>query len=263
MSIIVGDTPKRGQPVLFLDFDDVVNVAPSRCGDSSDNFCSSIDMSVDSYDFDIERRLDIDTNSGKVNIGIRVSSNMIGDIESLLDDGVALLWLTSWKSHTVLLNDVLGINDDSNRTVGYVDWRYRGFSDSGEFGKVEYLRRLYRSDIYTNDDGDRVLDETNRFVSIDNVYLEPLIAGSFDAENALQNVDNRLRTRFDSGIELDGFYGSIPGLSKVNDDIAVGYGFTGVCDTCKTFPFMTITPDYRIGATRKQLHIARSFLLEK
>lgn len=261
MSIIVGDIPQRNQPVLFLDFDDVVNVVPLHDFDSFDNCGSSIDTQNDTYDFDIEKRLDIGTESGRdVHINIRVSSEMIDDIKSILDNGAALLWLTSWKSHTVTLNDVLGFAGNNKRTIGYVDWKYRGFSDSGMFGKVEYIRNLYRAD-YVDEDKP-LLDATNRFVSVDNEFLTPIIAGGLCSVSAARTVNDERMTSFYTGIKLDGYYGDIAGMSKVNRDIAVGYGLAGNENESTTFPFMTITPDFRIGLTKTQLDTARAFLFE-
>lgn len=256
-SLIVGDVPKSGQPVLFLDFDDVLNVARFDSDVLNSNWMSD----KSSYNFDAEKNITVNTKSGDVSVNIRISSEMISDIKKLLDDGIALLWLTSWKSHTRLLNEILGLSDNASRSIGYVDWRYRGFSDDGRFGKVEYLRALYRFDY--DDDSNPLLGATNRFVSIDDAFLTPIIAGAFGSDKAVDYVNDGNSTSLYTNKPLDGFYGHVNGMSKVSDDVSVGYGFVGDSRISHdTIPFMSITPDFRIGLTKNQLSLASRFLLE-
>lgn len=255
---IVGDIPESGQPVLFLDFDDVLNVSAPN----PDFPCPPLDEGDEPYAFDMERRLDVCTGSGrKASVPIRVSSEMIGDIRSLLDDGAALLWLTSWREQTVLLDSIFGFGGDG-MAVGYVDWRRRGFSDYGMFGKVSGLCGLYRFD--GDGDGKPPLDSTNRFVSVDDTMMTVTLAGAFASDRAfsLAGIGNS-RTAFADGHKIDGPYGDIPGMSKVSDCIAAGYGIVGAGgDGESVVPFMSVTPDYRCGLTRGQMATIRSFLFE-
>lgn len=254
---IVGDIPESGQPVLFLDFDDVLNVSAPN----PDFPCPPIDEGDKPYVFDMERRLDVCTGSDrKAFVPIRVSSEMIGDIRSLLDDGAALLWLTSWREQTVLLDSIFGFGGDG-MTVGYVDWRRRGLSDYGMFGKVSGLCGLYRSD--GDGDGKPPLDSTNRFVSVDDTMMTVTLAGALMSEMAFSRVGEGDKTAFADGSRIDGPYGDIPGMSKVSDCIAAGYGIVGAGgDGESVVPFMSVTPDYRCGLTRGQMAAIRSFLFE-
>lgn len=254
---IVGDIPESGQPVLFLDFDDVLNVSVPN----PDFPCPPIDEGDEPYAFDMERRLDVCTGSGrKASVPIRVSSEMIGDIRSLLDDGAALLWLTSWREQTVLLDSIFGFGGDG-MTVGYVDWRRRGFSDYGMFGKVSGLCGLYQSD--GDEGGKPPLDSTNRFVSVDDTMMTATLAGALMSERAFSLAGEDDKTAFADGSRIDWLYGDIPGMSKVSDCIAAGYGIVGAYDTYESIvPFMSVTPDYRCGLTRGQMATIRSFLFE-
>lgn len=254
---IVGDIPRKGQPVLFLDFDDVLNVSAPN----PDFPCPTIDEGDELYAFDIERRLDVCMGSGrKASVPIRVSSEMLGDIRSLLDDGAALLWLTSWREQTVLLDSIFGFDGDG-MTVGYVDWRRRGFSDYGMFGKVSGLCGLYQSDV--DEGGKPPLDSTNRFASVDDTMMTATLAGALMSERAFSLVGEDDKTAFADGSKIDWLYGDIPGMSKVSDCIAAGYGIVGVEDSDESIvPFMSVTPDYRCGLTRGQMATIRSFLFE-
>lgn len=254
---IVGDIPRKGQPVLFLDFDDVLNVSAPN----PDFPCPPIDEGDEPYAFDMERRLDVCTESGrKASVPIRVSSDMLGDIRSLLNDDVALLWLTSWREQTVMLDSIFGFGRDG-MTVGYVDWRRRGFSDYGMFGKVSGLCGLYQSD--GDEGGKPPLDSTNRFVSVDDTMMTATLAGALMSEMAFSLVGDDDKTAFADGCRIDGLYGDIPGMSKVSDCIAAGYGIVGAGDSDESIvPFMSVTPDYRFGLTRGQMATIRSFLFE-
>lgn len=254
---IVGDIPRKGQPVLFLDFDDVLNVSAPN----PDFPRPSIDEGDEPYAFDMEKRLDVCTESGrKASVTIRVSSEMLGDIRSLLDDGAALLWLTSWREQTVLLDSIFGFGGDG-MTVGYVDWRRRGFSDYGMFGKVSGLCGLYQSD--GDESGKPLLDSTNRFVSVDDTMMTATLAGALMSERAFSLVGDDDKTAFADECRIDGLYGDIPGMSKVSDCIAAGYGIAGAGDSDESIiPFMSVTPDYRCGLTRGQMATIRSFLFE-
>lgn len=254
---IVGDIPRKGQPVLFLDFDDVLNVSASN----PDFPCPPIDEGDEPYSFDMERRLDVCTGSDrKASVPIRVSSDMLGDIRSLLDDGAALLWLTSWREQTVLLDSIFGFGGDG-MTIGYVDWRRRGFSDYGMFGKVSGLCGLYQSD--GDEGGKPPLDSTNRFVSVDDTMMTVTLAGALMSERAFSLVAEDDKTAFANERRIDDPYGYIPGMSKVSDCIAAGYGIVGTGDSDESIvPFMSVTPDYRCGLTRGQMATIRSFLFE-
>lgn len=254
---IVGDIPRKGQPVLFLDFDDVLNVSAPN----PDFPRPPIDEGDEPYAFDMERRLDVCAENGrKASVPIRVSSDMLGDIRSLLNDDVALLWLTSWREQTVMLDSIFGFGRDG-MTVGYVDWRRRGFSDYGMFGKVSGLCGLYQSD--GDEGGKPPLDSTNRFVSVDDTMMTATLAGALMSERAFSLVGDDDKTAFADGSRIDWLYGDIPGMSKVSDCIAAGYGIVGTYDTDESIvPFMSVTPDYRCGLTRGQMATIRSFLFE-
>lgn len=254
---IVGDIPRKGQPVLFLDFDDVLNVSAPN----PDFHRPPIDEGDEPYAFDMERRLDVCTENGrKASVPIRVSSDMLGDIRSLLNDDVALLWLTSWREQTVMLDSIFGFGRDG-MTVGYVDWRRRGFSDYGMFGKVSGLCGLYQSD--GDEGGKPPLDSTNRFVSVDDTMMTATLAGALMSERAFSLVGDDDKTAFADGCRIDGLYGDIPGMSKVSDCIAAGYGIVGAGDSDESIvPFMSVTPDYRFGLTRGQMATIQSFLFE-
>ena len=113
MACVVGKQPRWDEPVLFVDFDDVVNVF-GRYREYPGVMHAVVDTS----------------NAGRSLAGsseTEIAWNQ--PIVSALSKMNAV-WITSWKHLTQsVLNPVLDLD------FGYLDWLYRGPSDYGAFGK--------------------------------------------------------------------------------------------------------------------------------
>lgn len=117
--LIKGKMPDAVRPLVFLDFDGVVNL------------------------FRRDGRDDVVRKTIFVPGGSDAFLNADREVEIAYRQEVAdtlrplnCLWITNWKARTQdVLNPVLGFD------FGYVDWLYRGLSDSGCYGKKLGIER--------------------------------------------------------------------------------------------------------------------------
>lgn len=124
MEGIIGRQPDPARPVLFLDFDDVVNVF-GRYREYAGVRHATVDIGG--------RR---ELSSGGSGEEVEIAWNE--PIVSVLRDANAV-WCTSWKSLTQeVLNPALDLD------FGFLDWKYRGPSDYGEHGKAAAIAEAVR-----------------------------------------------------------------------------------------------------------------------
>ena len=122
--MIHGKQPDFTRPVLFLDFDDVVNIFDDRRDDP--------DCGLHFEEVVVPRN-----TASPHGFPIQEDRHMTFVFDDEIVERLRVLnavWLTSWKELTQKYqNPVLGVD------FGYVDWYYRGFSDGGMYGKADAI----------------------------------------------------------------------------------------------------------------------------
>ena len=125
--LIVGNIPDFTRPVLFLDFDDVLNIF---CGEDIPEGCFKTSVTISAG---TQRGMAGAINQDKV-MTLVLNESVLNSVRMM-----NAVWLTSWKR---LTQDIL--NPMLNFDFGYVDWNYRGLSDSGEYGKLSAIESIIR-----------------------------------------------------------------------------------------------------------------------
>lgn len=116
--IIIGKQPDFSKPVLFLDFDGVLNAIPFKSDSLSNNYT-------------LEKVHVADRNLSRT-VKLYIDYDIVDMIRKM-----NCVWCTSWKEMTqTKLNPLLNVD------FGYVDWRYRGPSDYGYYGKVNGIEKV-------------------------------------------------------------------------------------------------------------------------
>lgn len=129
-NIVKGNLPKLDEPIIFLDFDDVINVFGDY-RNNSDVICENVVIS---------------TGTPRPGLASEVlQEDKIMEIAwrpAVVDvlRNMNCLWCTSWLHLTQsIVNPVLGVD------FGYVEWAYRGFSDDGRYGKTNSIIEIIRT----------------------------------------------------------------------------------------------------------------------
>ena len=130
-TVIRGRLPRPGMPVISLDFDDVVNVIDGK----------------DAMRCDIRKTARIENGVGGVkDLELNMCSWLLDELRRGLVSGrFDIVWCTSWKGYTQsVLNDLLGFTA-IGLPPGYIDWKYRGLSDDGRYGKLNGIGHAYET----------------------------------------------------------------------------------------------------------------------
>lgn len=123
--LIIGNKPDFSMPVVFLDFDGVINIYADDF-DSLDGNRTIVRKQC------MVPRASSFGQSEPLEIDVFYDQEVIDAIRDM-----NCVWLTSWKEFTQdRLNPMLDLD------FGYVDWKYRGFSDAGKYGKELYVRNV-------------------------------------------------------------------------------------------------------------------------
>ena len=219
--IIKPHTLPTDRPVLFLDFDGVMNRL------ARDEVINEMDIDKSTlFDADIaENVAAVSTYGTESTYLVQVSSELCGKIKSLIEEGVcSLCWLTSWKSQAVYqLGKHLGFDDlEGDKTPTYVDWMYRGLSDSGMYGKVEGIVEAFENDElhvpFVSVDDDEIANIIKNHDDAIDEYIEACDDGTYDEimDADCDDEDADLlaitkKSRLDYGkAQMDGVFGVLP-----------------------------------------------------
>lgn len=123
--LIIGKMPDFTRPVLFLDFDGVINMGGHYTPPAGETRHI------------VHKWRGIPHKGEWENfICDRIHVSFYEEIVDALRD-MNCVWISSWKNLTqTKLNPMLGFD------FGYVDWKYRGLSDWGMYGKAEGVSQV-------------------------------------------------------------------------------------------------------------------------
>lgn len=121
MSAIYGKQPDFTRPVLFLDFDDVINIFDERRDD--------LECGLRFEQIIVPRGTE-NPHGNPISEDRRLTFVFDEEIVARLRP-LNAVWLTSWKGLTQKYQNPVLDTD-----FGYVEWSYRGLSDSGMYGKA-------------------------------------------------------------------------------------------------------------------------------
>lgn len=182
----VGRPVPQDRPVLLLDFDGVINVFHKP---GFDPLTAKPEPITDAYGIDRDQLVTVDTKTGQWEPGahradgtgrqyhVRYASRLVSDILDAEASGLlTVIWLTSWKRFAPLkLEPTLGMRIPGMRGRAYADWIYRGFSDDGSHGKVDWISRAYETGALTvpfvSADDSRTVGELLRRNGVDGRHM--------------------------------------------------------------------------------------------
>ena len=138
------------KPILFCDFDGVLNTFPYKYHRINDEFerenyaadgleilqHGANEYALQRYPIDEEQYFRADERfiaaAGNGSFIIHYSSEMVDRIRNLIDTGkIEFVWLSTWRAHTITLNEHLNF-----RNVSWLDWEQKMSDYNQVFKKV-------------------------------------------------------------------------------------------------------------------------------
>ena len=220
MTEIIGKQPDFTRPVLFLDFDDVINIF---------NDYVHVNPTGLHRETVVIPKGTHRPGGGPIPEDKKMPLLWDDEVVNILR-GLNAVWISSWKHLTQnLLNPVLGFD------FGYADWHYRGFSNPSHDGKrlaVEEIVEHNRIPAFVVADDSFFSGEADMIVGVDGMIVSPRYDGNgLIKEDALEikafmeteHVVPFCKMRFRQ-LQEDGYSGRIycvAYLDKTCDDIKI------------------------------------------
>jgi hypothetical protein len=163
---IIGKKPDFTRPVLFLDFDDVINIFSDTIRKDPTGFC--------------QKTVIFKKGTNKPDGGLLSSDREMhlvwnGAVVDVLR-GLNAIWISSWKhlSQSVL-NPLLEFD------FGYADWKYRGFSNPSHDGKRLAIEQIVNDNnipAFAIADDSFFQNEDKMIVGVDGLIKVPEYGGA-------------------------------------------------------------------------------------